>query len=183
MNYSRLVFFFLLSLITITSILSLLMPVKQTVEKSIQINAPAGIVFEQLVKLENFNQWSVWNKEDSSVINTLSGIDGTVGATSSWKGHQEISGEGTITIEAIETNKKVKQAIQFKKPKENKAFSYFSIYEQNGITEVDWTFELATPRPWNIFNLFYSLDKTMGKDFEDGLQTLKSRIENLNSPS
>ena len=40
---------------------------------------------------------------------------------------------------------------------------------------------MATPRPWNIFNLFYSLDKQMGKDFEDGLTALKNIIE-LNIP-
>jgi hypothetical protein len=36
---------------------------------------------------------------------------------------------------------------------------------------------MATPRPWNIFNLLYSLDEEMGKDFDDGLSALKVLIE------
>jgi effector-binding domain-containing protein len=36
---------------------------------------------------------------------------------------------------------------------------------------------MATPRPWNIFNLFYNMDKELGKDFDFSLATLRSSIE------
>ena len=177
MKYLKLFGSFLIFFIIAAAILSFFMATSQKVEKSITIKAPAATVFEQLVKLENFNKWSLWNQQDSSVKHTITGTDGTVGATTSWKGAPEISGEGKMEITAIEPNKKITHAINFISPRTNKASSIFLLKETEEGTLVTWQFNLATPRPWNIFNLFYSMDKEMGKDFEDGLSLLKTLIE------
>jgi uncharacterized protein YndB with AHSA1/START domain len=178
MKHLKLLGVFLLSVIATITILSFFTATSQRVEKSVTINAPAAVIFEQLVKLENFNKWSVWNREDSSVQHTITGIDGTVGAATSWKGHPEISGEGKMEITFIEKDKKVTHLINFIKPEKNKAESVLELNETNpGETTVTWKFTIVTPRPWNIFNLFYSMDKQMGKDFADGLLLLKTLIE------
>ena len=178
MKHFKLFLGFLVALVATLFIFSFFIATTQKVEKTITIKAPAAIVFEQVAKFENFNKWSAWNNEDSSVIHTISGTDGTVGATTAWKGHPEISGEGKMEITAIETNQKVKQVINFIAPKKNKASSEFKLNQLNASeTTVTWTFEIATPRPWNIFNLFYSMDKDKGKEFEKSLQTLKKIAE------
>ena len=145
-----------------------------------------AIIYNQLVKLENFNKFSVWSQQDSTAVYTLSGTDGTVGANTSWKGSPEISGEGKIEITALEPNRKVYTNFSFTQPKKGNAESVFLLNETNkATTTVTWTFNMATPRPWNIFNLLYSLDKQMGKDFEDGLKAMKTMIElstNLQHP-
>jgi hypothetical protein len=173
-------FFFLAALLVAAFVLSLLLPVNQKIERSITINAPAAIVYGQLIKLENFNKWSVWAREDSSATYTLTGKDGTVGATSSWKGDPGISGEGKIEISGLEPDKKITHQFQFTQPRKGHAESVFLLSENNGVTVVTWKFIFATPRPWNIANLFNSLDKAMGKDFENGLATLKADIEKTN---
>jgi len=170
-------FFFLLSVLIVTAALSMLMPTSQKLERSVTINAPASMIYGELIKLENFNKYSVWSQSDSSAKYTLSGTDGTVGATSSWTGDPQISGEGKIEIVALEKNKTVGHKLSFTKPKKGNAESVFTLNENNGATTVTWSFKLATPRPWNIFNLFYSLDKNMGKDFEEGLFLLKKAME------
>ncbi len=177
MKYFKLFVAILLSIIITVAILSFFMATSQQVVKSVTINAPAAVVFEQLVKLENFNTWSVWNRQDSTVQHTITGIDGTVGAVTSWTGHPEISGEGKMEITAIEKDKKVTHIINFIKPWKNIAESAFILKETEAGTMVTWQFTMATPRPWNIFNLFYSMDKKMGKDFEEGLFILKRIIE------
>lgn len=177
MKTMRLLFFFILAVIVVTAALSFLLPTSQKIERSEVINAPAKIIYQQLIKLENFNKFSVWSQQDSSAIYTISGTDGTVGAISSWTGSPEISGKGKIEITALEQDRKVEHKLHFTQPKEGNASSVFTLNENNGLTTVTWTFEMATPRPWNIFNLFYSMDKQMGKDFEQGLATLKSLIE------
>ena len=155
-----------------------MLPTSQKVERSIIINAPAASIYSQLIKLDNFHKFSVWSQQDSSAIYTLSGTDGTVGASTSWKGSPEISGEGKIEITALEPNRKVTHKLQFTKPKKGKAESIFMLNETNkATTTVTWTFNMTTPRPSNIFNLLFSLDKQMGKDFEDGLKALKTMIE------
>ena len=168
---------FILCVLVAVAILSFFMATSQKIQKSITINAPVANVFEQLVKLDHFNKWSVWNQEDSSVMHTITGIDGTVGAITIWNGDPEISGKGTMEITAIDINKKVAHTIHFISPGKNSATSVFLLKEtENGIV-VTWQFSLTTPRPWNIFNLFYSMEKERGKDFEDGLLLLKKITE------
>lgn len=181
MKSGRLFLFFLLAVIVTTAILSFMMPTSQKVERSIIINAPAVRIYDLLVKLENFNKFSVWSHQDSTAIYTFTGTDGTIGATMSWKGNPEISGAGKIEIIALDPGRKVVQKLQFINPKKGKAESLFNLVETNtSTTTVTWSFNMATPRPWNIFNLLYSMDKQMGKDFEEGLKTLKIMIEQNN---
>ena len=178
MKFTRLLLFFVVAIIAVTAILSFFLPTSQKIERSIIINTPASNIYNQLIKLENFNKFSVWSKQDSTAVYTLKGTDGTIGATTSWKGHPQISGEGQIEIITLEQNRKVTHKLHFIKPKKGNAESIFTLLEtNNATTKVTWTFTMATPRPWNIFNLTHSLDKQMGKDFEDGLTAMKTMIE------
>lgn len=177
MKFLKLAGVFLILFFAISIILSLILPTHQTIEKNIVINAPAPEVYDQLVKLKKFNNWSVWNNHDSSIKITYEGIDGTIGAASTWSGDPSISGDGKIELAELEQNKKVVQNVQFISPKKGKAVSAFLLDDKNGITTITWKFKMFTPRPWNIFNLFYSLDRQLGKDFEDGLSTLKKSIQ------
>ena len=182
MKFGRLLLFFLLAVIVTTAVLSFMLPTNQKIERSIVINTSAVTIYTQLIQLENFNKFSVWSQQDSTALYTMSGTDGTVGASTSWKGSPEISGEGKIEIKALEPNRKVVHQLNFTQPKKGTAESVFLLNETNkATTTVTWTFNMATPRPWNIFNLFYSLDKQMGKDFEDGLTAMKKMIEISNA--
>ncbi len=180
MRFLKPLFFFLLAVMTVTAALSMLMATSQKLERSITINAPASVVYNELTRLENFNKYSVWSRNDTMAKYVLTGTDGTVGATSSWSGHPAISGEGKIEIASLEKNKRITHQLIFTKPRTGKAESIFTLNENNGVTTVTWDFKLATPRPWNIFNLIYSLDKKMGKDFEEGLSLMKKAIEAMN---
>jgi Polyketide cyclase / dehydrase and lipid transport len=178
MKIFRLFIFFLLALVVVTAVLSLMMPTNQKINRSITINAPAAVIYEQLKTLKNFNRFSVWSQQDSTIQYSLTGTDGTVGAATSWKGIPDISGEGKIEITSLAPTHTVSHKINFTTPRKGKANSTFSIIEkEKGSSDVTWYFELATPRPWNIFNLFYSFDKQMGKDFEAGLAAMKLAIE------
>lgn len=168
---------FLLFVILSTLILSFLLPTRQRLEKTISINAPAAMVFEQVAKLEQFNQWSVWGQGDSAAVYQYEGTDGTLGAKTNWRGNPFLAGEGSMEITAIEPNRSVTQSIRLTNPKEMDARSVFTITEQNGISSLSWEFSIATPRPWNIFNLFYNLDQEKGSEFEKSLLALKERVE------
>lgn len=171
---------FLVFVVIAIALLSLLMPTKQKLERSVTINAPASLVYEQLSRLENFNTWSVWSRSDSSAKYTISGTDGSVGSSSSWTGDPRLSGDGKLQIVALEPGRKVAHSLQLVKPKKIDGNSVFTLSENNGNTTVTWNFDVATPRPWNIFNLFYSMDKTMGRDFETSLAALKNIVETKN---
>jgi hypothetical protein len=178
MKFIRLLIFFILAVVITVAALSFFLPTSQKVERTVVINASPAAIYNQLIKLENFNRFSVWSQQDSSAVYTLTGTDGTVGAATSWKGSPEISGEGKIEIIALKTNERVVHKLDFTQPKKGTAESTFILKPtSNNSTTVTWTFNMATPRPWNIFNLLYSLDEEMGKDFDDGLSALKVLIE------
>jgi hypothetical protein len=177
----RLFVYFLLCLILATAALSFFMATHQAIKKTVTIKAPASAIYAQLVRLENFKQVSVWDQQDSSLIYSPAVNDGAAGGSIGWKGSPEISGEGKIEITGLEKEKKITHTISFTKPKKGTAESVFLLQQKDtNTTEVTWDFKLATPRPWNIFNLFFSLDKQMGGDFEKGLAALKGVMENQN---
>ncbi|GEM_PF-125957 len=167
----------LLVALSIAMILVVVLPTAQRVERRISINAPVETVYDYLTRLDHFNKWSVWNQQDSSIQHSITGTDGTLGAVSSWKGDPALSGEGEIRISSLELNKEIKHTIRFIQPKQMNARSEFDLEDAGGTTRVKWTFKLDTPRPWNVFNLFNSMDKQLGKDFEDGLRSLKTTLE------
>ncbi|MFZ9388150.1 MAG: SRPBCC family protein [Chitinophagaceae bacterium] len=171
---------FLFFVVIAGGLLSFFVPTYQQVERSITLRAPAETVYEQISRLENFKEWSAWSSEDSLAIYTLGGTDGTPGATMSWKGDAAVSGDGSIKITELEKNRKVSHEFLFESPRKMKGLSDFTISGQGGTTNVTWKFRLLTPRPWNIFNLFSSMDKELGKDFERGLESLRLRTEQQN---
>ena len=178
MKALRLLFFFVIALLVATAGLSFIMPTNQKLSRSVTIAAPADSIFEQLRLLDHFSRISVWGAQDSSIRYTLNGTDGTPGASLSWKGDPELSGEGKVEITGLIRPHTVNHNLTFTKPTSGKANSVFTIAQQDkNSTIVTWFFTLETPRPWNIFNLFYSLDKKMGADFETGLNLLKKMME------
>ena len=157
--------------------ISLILPAKQSVKKSIEINAPVNVVYQHLKKLENVDSWAVWQSRDSLVKTSITGVDGEAGASLKWSGDPAISGQGEIAIATATENEKIVHNIVFTAPKKGNAQSSFSFREINGKTILDWEFNMATPRPKNIYNLFSNMEKTMGEDFETGLAKVKSEIE------
>jgi len=177
MNVLKQLGILLVFIVVVTAVLSLVLPTHQKIERTVTIAAPAADVYENLAMLEHFNKITVWNQRDSLARHTLEGTDGTVGATYSWDGDPTISGRGKMKINSLEPGKMIEHTIDFSYPKKGHANSTLTLNETNGSTTVTWAFRKATPRPWNIFNLFYSLDKEMGSDFEEGLAKLKKTFE------
>ncbi len=162
-----------------TALLSFLLPAQQKIERSITINAPIAEVYKNISSLKQFNSWSVWNQNDSSIKNTYGEKDGLVGAKATWDGDADVSGKGEMEIISLTENKESVFKILFVEPKKIEATSTITLEEKNNQTIVTWVFTVPTPRPWNISNLFFKLDKQMGNDFEEGLSNLKKLTEPL----
>lgn len=168
---------FLFFMILSGALLSFFLPVEQKIEKSVTINAPVAEVYKNISSLNKFNSWSVWSQGDSSLRNTYSEKDGMTGAKATWTGDPAISGKGEMEIISLKENKEAVFAIRFMEPKKIDARSTITLEEKNGQTVVTWRFTVPTPRPWNISNLFYKMEKQMGGDFEQGLTNLKKLTE------
>lgn len=158
-------------------ILSLIAPKTYNVFRTIEINKPKPEVFEYLKFLEKQQEWSPWAKKDPNMEKKLTGIDGEVGAINSWIGNKEV-GEGEQEITKIIEGERIEGQLRFLKPWKSTSDCYFDVDEvSDGITKVTWGFSGKNKFPISIMMLFMNMDKSVGKDFEEGLSDLKQQLE------
>jgi hypothetical protein len=171
------VLYILLGIVGLIILFALIAPKSYEVSRSIVINKPVSEVFEFLKYLKNHEVWSPWEKKDPNMKKTFTGTDGTVGAISAWVGNKDV-GEGEQEILNIIENKTIESKLRFFKPWKSESDAYLRTEEVNGGTKVVWGFSGVNKVPTNIFMLFMNMDKTVGKDFEEGLASLKTHLEN-----
>ena len=162
-----------LALTVILVIVVAMQPESAHIEKSIVIDAPAASIFPEVSNYHNFNAWSPWAKMDPKAKQTFEGQDGSVGSTMSWNGPK--TGTGSMTIEEIEENKRVKSSMTFG-GSDGKFYSEFILTpEQNG-TRVTWTYDgpnpgLAEKTMWVI------MGSMLSSQYDQGLKDLKDLVE------
>lgn len=158
-------------------VLTLLAPKTYDVSRSIGISRSRGEVFEYLKSLKRMDEWSPWAKKDPNMEKKFTGTDGEVGATSYWNGNKDV-GEGEQEITKIVEGERVESELRFLKPWKSTSDCYMVVKEDGqGQTMVTWGFSGKNKFPMSIMMLFMSMDKMVGKDFEEGLATLKSNLE------
>lgn len=152
-------------------------PTDFALEREIVINKPRAEVFAYAKQLKNQNDWGPWAKRDPAMKQEFSGTDGTVGFTSKWSGNADV-GTGEQEIKRIVENERIDTELRFKEPMDSKADSYLITEDADGDkTKVRWGFTSSMPRPMNVFTLVMDMDAMIGKDYEEGLRSLKTKLE------
>ena len=165
-------------LVVIVLLLAFMAPKSYDVFRTIEISKPKSEVFEYLKYLDKQQEWSPWAKKDSNMQRKLTGTDGEVGAISYWNGNKDV-GEGEQEITKIVEGERVEGELRFFKPWTSTSDCYLKTETTpKNTTQVTWGFSGKNKFPMSIMMLFMSMDKMVGKDFEEGLQTLKSKLEN-----
>lgn len=169
--------YILAGLAVLVLILALLAPKTYDVSRIVEIQRPRSEVFEFLRFLKNQEKWSPWERKDPQMQKELRGVDGQVGAISSWKGNKEV-GEGEQEITRIVPGERIESALRFFKPWKSTSDAYLDVSEvRPGTTRVRWGFSGKNRFPMSIMMLFMNMDKMVGKDFEAGLRDLKAHLE------
>ena len=159
-------------------ILAVIAPKRYDVNRSVTIARPKAEVFEYLRYLQKQDEWSPWNKKDPDMKKQFEGTDGEVGAISKWQGNKDV-GEGEQELIRIVDGEVVESRLRFFKPWKSESDAYMRTVDSgDGGTVVTWGFSGKNKFPISIMMLFMNMDKAVGKDFEEGLTTLKSRLEN-----
>ncbi|TKD60712.1 SRPBCC family protein [Flavobacterium sp. ASW18X] len=165
-----------ISLLALILLLTLLAPKEYDVSRSIFINKPKAEVFNVLRSLKEQDTWSPWAKKDPGMHKEYRGVDGEVGSVSYWNGNKEV-GEGEQEITSIKDGERIEGHLRFLKPFKSESNCYFITESVNQGTKVTWGFNGKNKFPMRIMMLFMSMDKMVGKDFEEGLASLKSKME------
>ncbi|MEO0572162.1 MAG: SRPBCC family protein [Bacteroidota bacterium] len=171
------VLYILGGIIVLIIILALLAPKTYDVSRSIVIASPKDKIFKVLRSLKKQDEWSPWAKRDPNMHKEFRGTDGEVGSVSYWNGNKEV-GEGEQEITKIVEGERVEGRLRFLKPWKSESDCYFITEDGGGSkTKVTWGFSGKNKFPFSIMMLFMSMDKMVGKDFEEGLATLKTMME------
>ena len=159
-------------------VLALAAPKKYHVERSIIIMKPLSEVFNYIKHIKNQDNWSPWKKKDPNMDQEFFGEDGTVGFIAKWNGNKDV-GEGEQEIKSIVENSRLDSELRFLKPWKSTSDAFIIVKEvSSNTTEVTWGFSGNNKVPMNIMMLFFNMEKTVGKDFNEGLESLKVVLEN-----
>lgn len=164
-------------ILVIIIILAAAAPKTYQVSRSIVIDKPKEIVYPYLKMIKNQDHWSPWKQKDPNMEQKYTGTDGEVGFKAYWKGNKEV-GEGSQMIKAMVENERIDTYMVFLKPWKSESDGYYILEDAGpGQTKVVWGFKGKNKFPATLFMLFYTMDKVVGKDFEEGLQSLKTILE------
>ncbi len=177
LNVMITVFYVLLAIVIVFVLLAIIAPKSYEVNRSIIINKSLPEVFEYLKYIKNQDYWSPWKKKDPNMKQEFVGTDGEVGFMVRWDGNKDV-GVGEQEILHIEHNEHIISKLRFFKPWKSESDAYIRVTEiEENQTNVTWGFKGRNSMPFNVFMLFFSFEKTVGKDFEDGLSSLKGILE------
>lgn len=146
-----------------------------SVERSGTVGAPPEQVFAAIVDLHRWEDWSPWEGRDPEMSRTYSGADRGVGAVYAWEGNRKV-GTGRMEITGVTEPREVQMALSFLKPFKSENTVRFDLEPVGEGTQVTWTME--TPRTFmsRVMGLFMNMDRTVGKDFEQGLAQLDDHL-------
>ena len=165
-------------LVATVVILAFALPGDYRVERQITINKPKAEVFGYLKMLKNQNEWGPWAKKDPNMKVEYRGTDGNPGFVSAWKSENGELGEGEQEIKKVVDGERIETELRFKAPFEttNNAYIVTEAAGENQ-TKVKWGFTGSMPKPFNVMSLVMDMDTIVGKEFDEGLNTLKAKLE------
>lgn len=108
-------------------------PAEMRIEKSTTINAPKSVVWNQMVDFNNYDHWSPWKEQDSTITSTITGTAGQPGHMSAWV--SEKSGSGNMTISSINGDT-MRYDLHFLTPMEGIAKGWSIAEEAEGAVKV-----------------------------------------------
>ncbi len=160
----------LVAIIALAAI-GMFLPREYKVERSVVIQAPVDVVFDQVNDLKKNEAWSPW--DDPTMVITYSAVTVGEGASSHWTSQD--MGNGSQTIEESVTNQSIRTHLDFGSMGTAKAHWYF-VPNEDGIKT---TQAMTGDQGLNPFKRYFTLmvDKMIGPQFEKGLAALKAVSE------
>lgn len=151
-------------------------PASYRVVRTATITAPPAAIYTLISDFHNWNAWSPWAKLDPAMKQTFEGAPSGTGARYLWAGNSA-AGEGSMAISEAVANQRVVIQLAFLKPFPSASTITFSLRPEGSGTAVEWAMDGESTFASKAIQLFSSMDKMVGPDFEKGLAQLKSLAE------
>jgi len=149
------------------------LPREYSVTRAIEIAAPPERIYELVGHLDRWPDWTAWNVEKyPDLVYTYPGAREGTGAIQNWTME---AGTGRLEITSAEASRGIAYVLSFDEG-EFESVGIISFEAKPSVTTVTWKDEgelESTRKRW--FGLL--LDRLMGPQFEEGLATLKKKVE------
>src|ERR1700744_853092 len=162
--------------IAIVLILAATKPNSFSVQRAIDISAPAERVFPLINDFHQWGGWSPWEHKDPAMQRTYEGPASGKGAVYGWGGNKNV-GSGRMEIIEAQAPSKILIKLDFLKPFEAHNVAEFTMLPQGAGTRLNWVMRGPANFMSKLMQVFMNLDQMIGKDFEAGLAGLKKLAE------
>ena len=175
--------FALLFMLTALVMGGFFLPSQYHVERSVEVERPASVIFALLNSYKTFNHWSPWAARDPDAIYAYSGPESGPGARLSWSGDPRTVGEGWQQIIRSVPGQRIDIQMDF--GEQGIAQSYFEFSDSGSSTKVTWAFETDVAEGKGVFGSLLGkyfglfLERWIGSDYEQGLAGFKRYAESL----
>lgn len=165
--------FFIITVFLVIFLISLLLPSKVTITKSIEINATPKKVSDQIIKFKNWKNWyPAFTDENITVIKNQSAKNILNSVTLNDK--QGRSNTLNLVDSSNHTLDINLQSISSARVN----YQFFIIPKNNNQTQVTWNINTDLGwYPWKRIRGIF-LDKISGSQYETALENLKKAVEN-----
>jgi len=144
-----------------------------------KIDAPPAVVFNLVNDIKKWEEWNVWNLQDTGMVVSYSDQTYGVGAKSTWT--ESENGNGTQEIIESVANEKIRTQLNFEGWDANN-FANLTFTPNGQSTDVSWDFE-GTDLPFLMRGMMLRAKSGMRKSYKKGLnniaQIAEERVNNL----
>lgn len=165
----------ILAAVAIVLTLAALRPSTFRVERAATFKAPPEKVFAAINGMKAFNEWNPWLRMDPATAGTYAGPEVGKGSAYAWESKK--TGAGRMEIVESQPASRVALKLDFLKPFEAHNMAEFTIVTEAGGTRLTWAMHGPQPFIPKLMGLFFSMDKMIGKSFEDGFANIKAIVE------
>ena len=165
----------LVAAVALVLIAAALRPSAFRIARSATVKAPPEKVYALINDLPAFNSWNPFLRMEPDAKITYSGPQQGRGAAYTWEGKK--MGAGRMEIVETTPPSKVAMRLEFLRPFAATNAAEFTIDGRGGDTIVTWAMSGRNTFVPKLMGLFFSMDKMIGKSFEDGLAGLKAKAE------
>lgn len=142
--------------------------------RSITINATPAQVHPWINNLKQMNQWNPWAAQDAKSNISYEGPEAGPGAIYTWAGGK--MGQGRFEIRDT-TSAAITARLQMIKPMAADNSVVFSMEPEGAATKVTWNMTGENRFIHKLMQIFMSMDKMVGNEFDKGLAGLKALVE------
>lgn len=150
-------------------------PADYKVERSVDIDAPAEVVFAQIADFNRWPEWNPWQKLEPTQTVTIEGEPLRAGHSHAWKGDK--TGAGKMTIQQIRTNRQVDILLEFTEPMQSEAATALVISPAGDGVSVTWAMAGENDFMGKLFDVLMDVEAMVGDSYEQGLADLKTVAE------